>query len=317
MGAVLDERASAFEATLQLPVNQRAPALAALISDSVEEGEFGLVGPAAVALLSQAEGPNPWLTDALRVRLSRELERVLSSGEGTARERLVIGETLGWLGDPRILSPQDPSYWVKVDTDDGPVHLGRFPVTNAEFQQFSDSGGYDDATHWSAEGLGWKARCSDPWPVTTRMARSPGSDARWLVVPNQPVVGVTRFEAEAYATSVGARLPRFDERQCAVRGADKRPYPWGSPFGAGNANTQEEALRRPCAVGLYVGDRTPEGVADLAGNVGEWSADWAGHGYWIAPGAWDQPSMASWAKARELQPPDARSASLGFRLVRD
>ena len=34
-----------------------------------------------------------------------------------------------------------------------------------------------------------------------------------------------------------------------------------------------EALGRPCAVGLFGGDQTPEGVYDLAGNVAEWTGD--------------------------------------------
>jgi formylglycine-generating enzyme required for sulfatase activity len=136
-------------------------------------------------------------------------------------------------------------------------------------------------------------------------------------VANQPVVGVTWFEADAFARAHDARLPRFDERLRAVRGSEKRPYPWGEPFGEGNANTREEVLGRPCAVGLYLRDRTPEGVSDLAGNVGEWALDGADGQYWYAPGGWDQPSMASWAKARELERPESRSTSVGFRLVRD
>ncbi len=142
-------------------------------------------------------------------------------------------------------------------------------------------------------------------------------DSRTFLVPNQPVVGVTWWEADAYARSSGARLPTSDERAFAVRGPQKRPYPWGEPFGAGNANTREEVLRRPVAVGLFVRDRTPDGVYDLAGNVAEWLGDEIGGNRLIHPGAWDQPSMASWAKAKELRSPDDRSAGIGFRLARD
>ncbi len=308
MGTVLDDRASAFEAILRSPGDQQASAVAAFVGDH---------------LLSDAR-PVSAFDAEFRQRMVAVLERLVRSGEGSARERVMIGEALGWLGDPRLSTPMDAAYWVAVETDDGEVNFGRFLVTNEEFQRFVDSGAYHDDRHWSEAGLAWKAGCPDPWSVRAAASGSKGStesspsaESRAFIVPNQPVVGVTHFEAEAYANAVGARLPRFDERQCAVRGPEKRPYPWGSPFGSGNANTQEEALRRPCAVGLFLGDCTPEGVCDLAGNVGEWSADGAGHGYWVAPGAWDQPSMASWAKARELEPPESRSASLGFRLVRD
>ena len=137
------------------------------------------------------------------------------------------------------------------------------------------------------------------------------------MVDNQPVVGVTWWEAEAYATAHGARLPRADERVWVTRGRERRPYPWGSPFGTGNANTREEVLGRPCAVGIYLRDRTPEGVCDLAGNAAEWTADHVGNDRLIHPGAWDQPSMAAWAKALAMESPDSRWAGIGFRLAKD
>jgi formylglycine-generating enzyme required for sulfatase activity len=146
-------------------------------------------------------------------------------------------------------------------------------------------------------------------------ARAAGSEP--FVVPNQPVVGVTWYEADAYARSSGARLPHADERVWVSRGRERRPYPWGSPFGEGNANTREEVLGRPCAVGLYLRDCTPEGVHDLAGNAAEWTADGVGAEKLIHPGAWDQPSMAAWAKALAMVAPDNRWAGLGFRLARD
>ena len=137
-----------------------------------------------------------------------------------------------------------------------------------------------------------------------------------LVVSNQPVVGVSWFEAEAYATQHNARLLSFNERMQVARG-DERTYPWGEPFGRGNANTREEVLGKPCAVGLFVRDRTPEGIADLAGNVAEWTGDRIGDDCVIHPGSWEQTSMASWAKARALEPASTRVAALGFRLARD
>ena len=56
---------------------------------------------------------------------------------------------------------------------------------------------------------------------------------------------------------------------------------------------------------------------DLAGNAGEWTGDRVGTGYLIHPGAWDQPSLAAWAKALTVERPESRWAGLGFRLARD
>lgn len=237
---------------------------------------------------------------------------IVETGVGAGRERLELGEILGRLGDPRLRTPDQPDYWVTVPADHGSVTIGRFLVTNHEYTAWVDGGGYERREHWSDEGWAWLQGCPDPWPVR---ARAPGSEP--FLVANQPVVGVTWYEAEAYARSAGARLPRADERVWVVRGRERRPYPWGSPFGEGNANTREEVLGRPCAVGLYVRDRTPEGVTDLAGNAAEWTADGVGGERLVHPGAYDQPSLASWAKALAMVSPDSRWAGLGFRLSRD
>jgi len=249
-----------------------------------------------------------------RQALVAGLASMLEEGVGEPDQRLSLGEVLGLLGDPRLSAPADVPYWVRLVLSKlgSTIEIGRFPVTNAEYQTFVDAGGYEDTALWTDGGQQWLRSIDDPWPVRARAESS-----RPYVVPNQPVVGVTWYEAQAFATFHKARLPRFDERLWVTRGDDKRPYPWGSPFGSGNANTREEVLGRPCAVGLFVKDRTPEGVRDLAGNVAEWNGDGVGDQMWIHPGAWDQPSMASWAKARFLEAPDSRWGGLGFRLARD
>ncbi len=270
--------------------------------------------PEALLVLGRdvVEGAYNGETEEARQALLPRLLQVVTGGIGSGKQRLAVGEVLGLLGDPRIRVPADTDYWVEVPYDGATIVIGRFPVTNAEYQRWVDAGGYQDRSAWSDEGWAWLQQCEDPWPVN---AAQEGADP--FVVPNQPVVGLTFWEAQAYATACGARLPRQDERVWVCRGAERRPYPWGSPFGEGNANTQEEVLGRPCAVGLYLRDRTPEGVCDLAGNVAEWTADEVGDKRLIHPGAWDQPSLAAWAKAIELKSPDERGAGLGFRLARD
>lgn len=236
----------------------------------------------------------------------------LEAGTGKPRERVALGEVLGFLGDPRLRSPDAEEYWALVPGEEGDVMIGRYMVTNAEFQSFVEAGGYEPGDHWDEAGKAWLAATEDPWPV-----RAGGGDVAEFIVANQPVVGVTWHEAAAYARFHGCRLPRFDERLWVVRGEERRPYPWGAPFGDGNANTKEEVIGRPTAVGLFRNDRTPEGVYDLAGNAAEWAEDGLGEERWIHPGAWDAPSMAAWAKARETEPLSSRWAGLGFRLVRE
>jgi len=278
---------SELESVIKLPLKERVASLAALGRRMVEHGANGSSGP----LLSH-------LVDALE------------SGQGSGRERMELGEVLGLLGDPRIATPEEDRYWVNVPGETS-LTIGRYPVTNAEFFQFVQDGGYENRELWSDEAWEWVQSTPDPWPSHARKETS-----RVFVVANQPVVAVSWYEAAAYAKAHGARLPRMDERVWVVRGAQKRPYPWGAPFGEGNANTQEEVLGRPCAVGLYVKDRTPEGVSDLAGNVAEWTSDQLAAEYLVHPGAWDQPSLAAWAKAATMHHPSSRWTNLGFRLAR-
>jgi len=249
----------------------------------------------------------------IRERVVAALIELLDGYAGNGRQRLEMGEVLGLLGDPRLRLPSDPEYWATITLPDGTeVEVGRFPVTNAEFREWAEGAGYTSADGWSEGGLAWKAAGPAAW---ADLAANPESAA--LTVDNQPVAGVTWWEAEAYAQAAGARLLTAREHRVASRGEEKRPYPWGAPFGDGNANTKEEALGRPCAVGVYAADRTPEGVSDMAGNTGCWLADGTEDGRrMLHPGSWARPSMAAWAKALEMAEPDARSADLGFRLAR-
>ncbi len=250
--------------------------------------------------------------DALRQTAVTHFVQRLADGTGPARERVELGEILGWLGDPRLRKPSDADYWVTVDGPEDTVVLGRYPVTNDEFGTWAGGSGYRNDAVWTDEGRAWRNATTQNWP-----ARAADSALKRYFVPNQPVVGVTAFEADAYAAAHAARLPRVDERVFAMRGVAKRPYPWGQPFGDGNANTREEVIGRPCAVGLYLRDQTPEGICDLAGNVAEWTQDGVAGSRLVHPGAWDMPSMAAWAKALTVEGPHKATTSLGFRLARD
>jgi hypothetical protein len=244
--------------------------------------------------------------------LAQAIVELVESETGLPAARLRIADALGYLDDPRLSSPDQDAYWARIPSDRGVVVIGRFPVTNQEYRKFVEAGGYDRRELWTDAGWAWCQSTDNTWPQLAS-----GEDARPFVVPNQPVVGVCFHEAVAYARFHGARLPRWDERVWVVRGAERRPYPWGDPFGEGNANTKEEVLGRACAVGLFRRDVTPDGVYDLAGNAGEWTGDVVGEECLIHPGAWDQPSMAAWAKALTSEKPHVRWSALGFRLARD
>ena len=278
-----------------------------ILALSQEEQLFTVVELANRVLESQNNG----LADSHVESVRSMLVSLFESGVGPTEVRVAAGAALAELGDSRILTPQDADYWAPVPIATGTLWVGRHPVSSGEFWTFVNSGSYDDESNWSEEALGWKQLGRKTWCDLANTVHDN------LLRSNQPVVGVNWYEASAYATSVGARLPTVMERLWVIRGAEKRPYPWGDPFGHGNANTKEEVVGHPCAIGLFRSDCTPDGVWDLAGNAAEWLEDEVGEQHVYHPGSWKQPSLASWAKARELRKPTHRDDDLGCRLVRD
>lgn len=85
-----------------------------------------------------------------------------------------------------------------------------------------------------------------------------------------PVIGVTWDDAEAYAKSVGKRLPLEEEWEFAARGPNGLLYPWGNTWRAECANAGNEG-KGLVNVGTYDCD-SPFGVQDLIGNAWEWTA---------------------------------------------
>ena len=90
----------------------------------------------------------------------------------------------------------------------------------------------------------------------------------------QPVVGVTWFDAQAFAEWIGGSLPSEAQWERAARGTEARLYPWGDaqPKARQHANFARR-YNRPMPVGQFRKGESPDGIADLAGNVWEWCLD--------------------------------------------
>jgi formylglycine-generating enzyme required for sulfatase activity len=110
-------------------------------------------------------------------------------------------------------------------------------------------------------------------------------DARFNA-PRQPVVGVSWEDAAAYCRWAGARLPTEAEWEYAAAGPESRKYPWGSekPDATRAVFGLDRETARPAAVGSCPAGISWCGALDMAGNVGEWCADWyAGDYYKTSP----------------------------------
>lgn len=158
------------------------------------------------------------------------------------------------------------------------MFLDRYPVTNRQYLQFVESGGYEQMSIWDPQV--WTAvfdfvdATGTPGPRFWKHGRYPrGED-------DLPVVGVSWYEAAAYARWVGKRLPTEAEWVKAgswpVPLSDKkqwqRKFPWGDTMDRERCNLWGSGPGKVVAVGEFSSGVSVGGVYQLIGNVWEWTS---------------------------------------------
>lgn len=193
-----------------------------------------------------------------------------SSEQSLEAEMVAIPAGGFWQGSNHILSQDNerPTHWVELEQ----FWLDKYPVTQAQYQQFIAAGGYKKEKYWTKAGWQWRVqgKITEPlhWP-------------RQLGKNNHPVYGVSAYEAEAYANFVGKRLPTEAEWEKAARSSvgeslrsfvTSQNYQELSKISPENANFNNY-FGQPTPVNYYgQGKNLSTGCQDLLGNVWEWTS---------------------------------------------
>jgi len=196
-------------------------------------------------------------------------------------------------------------------------------VTNREWQDFITAGGYRDPRHWLADGWAWvKAQGIEAplyWEKRDGLWTRFGLDGRRPIDPAAPVTHVSFFEADAYASWAGARLPTEFEWEAAAAGHD--------PAGGNQLDTGAAVEPRPTEDGPgFFGDvwewtgsayRPYPGFAAAEGAVGEYNGKFMSGQFVLRGGSCATPRGHARASYRNFFYPHQRWQFTGVRLAKD
>jgi iron(II)-dependent oxidoreductase len=190
--------------------------------------------------------------------------------------RFMLGSTTD---EPFVFDNEKWAHPVEV----APFAIARAPVTQSEFAAFVDEDGYKRQEFWSAAGWQWRQETQAEHPVYWQQAN--GGWLRrhfdqWVALePDRPVIHVNWYEARAYCSWAGRRLPGEAEWEMAASaepdgagiGAKKRRFPWGDePPSPQRANLDWQAMGCVDVASLAAGD-SAFGCRQMIGNVWEWT----------------------------------------------
>ena len=204
-----------------------------------------------------------------------------------------------------------------------PHALADRTITNGEWAAFIADGGYREPRHWLADGWAWVAAHGIETPlyweqrdgVWTRF----GLDGRRAIDPAAPVTHVSFFEADAYASWAGVRLPTEFEWEAAAAPCD--------PAGGNQMDAAGPVEPRPSTGGpAWFGDvwewtgsayRPYPGFRAAEGAVGEYNGKFMSGQFVLRGGSCATPRGHARASYRNFFYPHQRWQFTGVRLAKD
>lgn len=225
-----------------------------------------------------------------------------------------------------------------------PYAIALAPVTNREFAGFIDDGGYARQECWSHSGWAWREMAQAAHPVYWER----GTGGRWFeriydelrpLGANLPVIHINWYEAEAFCSWAGRRLPTEAEWEMAAAtegsagtDAQKRRFPWGNTAPSRSEGNLDWAAGGRVAVNALPGGDSAFGCRQMIGNVWEWTASdfcpypgfiadpykeysepWFDNHKVLRGGCWTTRSHLVRNTWRNFYMPDRRDVLAGFR----
>jgi ergothioneine biosynthesis protein EgtB len=151
-------------------------------------------------------------------------------------------------------------------------------VTNRDFLEFVEAGGYERDELWSDEGRDWKNGNAVRHPLFwERREDSWIWRGQWeeVALPSAWPVYVSHAEASAYARWKGRRLPAETEYHRAAFGTPEgceRSFPWGEEPPDQTRGNFDFRYADPEPAGSHPAGASAWGVHDLVGNGWEWTS---------------------------------------------
>jgi len=269
------------------------------------------------------------LTDILHLFSENPIEPALWPAERKVPE--AMPRPLGWIeSDGGTVEIGHSGDGFAFDCE-GPRHaellhphaLADRTVTNGEWLQFVEDGGYAEPSHWLSDGWAWVQRERIDAPLYWRCEDGGwsrfGLDGRRAIDPAAPVTHVSFYEADAYASWAGARLPTEAEWEAAAAAHD--PDGGNQLDGAGAVEP-----RRARAAPAFFGDvwewtgsayRPYPGFRPAAGAVGEYNGKFMSGQFVLKGGSCATPRGHVRASYRNFFYPHQRWQFTGVRLARD
>jgi formylglycine-generating enzyme required for sulfatase activity len=236
---------------------------------------------------------------------------------------------------------------VKFETKEKTVFLneffvGKYPVTNALFETFVDKTGYRTTAEKAGYGIVYQGKyyreTNKKTGFKTSIYKSGNKydivkGACWYKPsgPNSsinkklhhPVVQVSYEDATAFSAWIGKRLPTEVEWEAAARTRQGNIYPWGNHWINNACNNETAGISETTPVDQYLDYMNEYDLADLLGNVMEWTCDTIippyniksdSHYFIVKGGSWASDNSIT-LYSRNIFKVNYTSNMLGFRCV--